>query len=76
MLYASSRARTIQLAEREAGIIIAKRMEATDPEDISEEAVLAELKPQGPGAVGPEAGAAGGGGGAGGFARPKRPGRR
>jgi len=72
MLYASSRARTIQLAEKEAGVVVKKRMEATDPEDVSEEAVLGEL---GGGEV--EGEKVGGMGGAvGGFARPKRPGRR
>lgn len=68
-MYASSRARTVGLAEAEAGVKIAKRMEATDPEDVTAEAVLAEL------GVGDEVPAAIGGETRG-FARPKRPGRR
>lgn len=77
-MYASSRARTIALAEKEAGMMVKKRMEATDPEDITEEAVLAELgvKAEGDGGGGSASDVAGRGGDAKGFSRPKRPGRR
>jgi len=71
MLYASSRARTIELATKDAGVVVAKRMEATDPADITEEAVLAELQP-----AGTSEPVAGSGGDSKGFARPKRPGRK
>lgn len=61
MVYASSRAYLVTVAEQ-AGLIIAKKLEASDPNDISESSIEEEFK------VKVEVKKA--------FDRPKRPGRR
>lgn len=74
MLYASSRASTVSTLAPEHGLTIKGKLEATDPDDVTEEAVLAEL---GLSAAATETGSApGAGGGSRGFSRPKRPGRK
>jgi len=62
MIYASSKRSVETLAEKDAGLKLAKKMEATDPSDISAKAIEDEFQ------VKQEV--------KGGFARPKRPGRR
>lgn len=69
MLYAASRRSTISLLAPKHGLDIAGKLEATDPEDITETSILEEL-----GVKGAEDGAASAN--KSGFARPKRPGRR
>lgn len=63
MMYSTSKKFTSEIAEQNCGVVIAKSMEASDPSDISEEALAkefgAEEKTESKG-----------------FARPKRPGRR
>lgn len=61
-MYASSSRSAITIAENEAGLTIAKRIEASDPSDVTEESVLVDLHPQ------VETKKA--------FERPKRPGRK
>jgi len=62
MVYASSRNFTVRIAETEAGLKIAKRLEMSDPEDITESGIEEEFKPK------VEVKKA--------FERPKRPGRK
>jgi twinfilin-like protein len=64
MLYAASRTNVIALAQKEAGLKVAKRIEATNPGEVTEGVVLEEFK--GEEKVEEKKG----------FARPKRPGRR
>ena len=63
MLYAASRGNVISLAQKEGGLKVAKRIEATNPEEVTEGVILDEFKTE---AVGEKKG----------FAKPKRPGRR
>ncbi|KAI9691566.1 MAG: Twinfilin-1 [Bathelium mastoideum] len=62
MLYASSRSSVIALASSEAGIEVAKRFEATNPDEITAQTLYEEFHPKQEQKSG--------------FARPKRPGRR
>lgn len=62
MLYAASSRSAIQVAETEAGLKIEKKIEASSPEDISEESIDSDLHPK------VEVKRA--------FERPKRPGRK
>jgi len=62
MVYAASSRSAVQMAETEAGLTIAKRIEAGDPNDVSEESVQGDLHPK------VEVKKA--------FERPKRPGRK
>ena len=62
MIYASSRARVVSLAEQEVGLQIAKRLEGSDPSEFSAEVMSKEFEVQKEESKG--------------FARPKRPGRR
>jgi twinfilin-like protein len=63
MLYAASRSNVISLAQSEGGLKVAKRIEATNPSEITEAVILEEFKTE---AVEEKKG----------FAKPKRPGRR
>lgn len=62
MLYAASRSVVIQLAQGEAGITIAKRIEATNPDEVTAQTIADEFKQKTETKTG--------------FARPKRPGKR
>lgn len=62
MLYASSRAAVVAIAEKEAGLSVAKKMEASGPDELTEAVLEEEFKPR------VEVKRA--------FERPKRPGRR
>jgi twinfilin-like protein len=63
MLYASSRAGIVNLAQKEAGLAIAKKIEASEPEEVGMEDIEEEeVRPK------VEVKRA--------FERPKRPGRR
>lgn len=62
MIYASSRARVVSLAEQEVGLQIAKRLEGSDPAEFTAEVLGKEFEVQKEESKG--------------FARPKRPGRR
>jgi twinfilin-like protein len=62
MLYAASSRSAVQLAEAEAGLKIEKKIEASSPDEISEESIDADLHPK------VEVKKA--------FERPKRPGRK
>jgi twinfilin len=62
MIYASSRRSVEALASSEAGLTLAKKIEASDPEEISAAALEAEFAPKQEQKIG--------------FAKPKRPGRR
>ncbi|KFX98856.1 hypothetical protein V497_01755 [Pseudogymnoascus sp. VKM F-4516 (FW-969)] len=62
MLYASSRQGVVSVAEKGAGLKIAKKIEASDPDELSPESIEEEFKPK------VEVKKA--------FDRPKRPGRR
>jgi twinfilin-like protein len=62
MLYASSSRSAVQIAEAEAGLSIEKKIEASSPEDISEQSINDDLHPK------VEVKKA--------FERPKRPGRK
>lgn len=62
MLYSSCRNPVLQIAEQEIGVPIAKRLEVSDPAEITEAYIHEELHP--PAAVAREA-----------FARPKKPGK-
>ncbi|KAK8202171.1 Twinfilin-1 [Zalaria obscura] len=62
MLYAASRARVIDIAQQDAGLTIAKRLEASSPTEWDEETLRAEFEEKKVETKG--------------FARPKRPGRR
>ena len=63
MLYAASRGNVVSFAQKEGGLKVAKKLEATNPEEVTESVVLEEFKEE----VRVEAK---------GFAKPKRPGRR
>ncbi|KAF1961634.1 twinfilin-1 [Byssothecium circinans] len=63
MLYAASRSNVISLAQNEGGLKVAKRIEATNPSEVTEQVILDEFK-------GEEKEEKKG------FAKPKRPGRR
>lgn len=62
MLYASSSRSAVQIAETEASLTIAKRIEASDPGDLTEESIQGDLHPK------VETKKA--------FERPRRPGRK
>lgn len=62
MLYASSRGGILAVSEKDAGLKIAKKLEVSDTEDLSEGSIEEEFKPK------VEVKRA--------FERPKRPGRR
>ncbi len=62
MVYASSRSWAVKIAETEAGLAVEKKLELSDPEDISEGSIDEEFKPK------VEVKKA--------FDRPKRPGRK
>lgn len=62
MIYASSRARVVSLAEQEVGLQIAKRLEGSDPAEFTADVLGKEFEVQKEESKG--------------FARPKRPGRR
>jgi len=62
MLYASSRAGIVNLAQKEAGLAIAKKIEASEPDEVGREDIEEEFRPK------VEVKRA--------FERPKRPGRR
>jgi twinfilin-like protein len=62
MVYASSRSWAVKIAETEAGLTVQKKLELSDPEDISESSIDEEFKPK------VEVKKA--------FDRPKRPGRK
>jgi twinfilin-like protein len=62
MLYASSRQGVISVAEKGAALKIVKKIEASDPDELSPESIEEEFKPK------VEVKKA--------FDRPKRPGRR
>lgn len=63
MLYAASRSNVITLAQNEGGLKVAKRIEATNPEEVTEQVLADEFKSA---AVEEKKG----------FAKPKRPGRK
>lgn len=63
MLYAASRGNVISLAQKEGGLKVAKRIEATNPDEVTEQVVRDEFKTE---EVEEKKG----------FAKPKRPGRR
>ena len=65
MVYASSRAFVVKIAEGE-GVEIAKRIEAGGPEEVTEERLRDEALPKTEEVAGGKQG----------FARPKRPGKR
>jgi twinfilin-like protein len=67
MLFAASRNVVIQYALKEAGITIAKRLEVSNPDEITEKLIEEEIGESGKEEV-PVAKS--------GFARPKRPGKR
>ncbi|GAB7349800.1 hypothetical protein MBLNU459_g0513t2 [Dothideomycetes sp. NU459] len=62
MLYAACRARLVSIAEKDAGLHIVKRLEASDPDEWSESVLASEFEQTKVETKG--------------FARPKRPGRR
>jgi len=62
MVYAASSRSAVQMAETEAGLKIDKRIEASDPSDVTEESVQGDLHPR------VEVKKA--------FERPRRPGRK
>ena len=66
MVYAAGRAGVVSLAEGEAGLTLARRMEGSGPDDFSEDALRAEFATS---ATENKVESKG-------FARPKRPGRR
>ena len=70
MVYASFSRSVVTAVANEVGIQIAKKIEASDPDDITEDAVLDEMGQKVSGT--PTSDTAAGGA----FARPKRPGRR
>lgn len=63
MIYAASRGNVVSLAQNEGGLKVAKKLEATNPDEVTEQVILDEFKVE----AAPEAK---------GFAKPKRPGRR
>jgi twinfilin-like protein len=62
MVYASSRSWAVRIAETEAGLKVEKKLEMSDPDDITESSIEEEFKPK------VEVKKA--------FERPKRPGRK
>jgi len=44
MLYAASRGNVVSLAQGEGGLKVAKKLEATNPEEVTEQVVLEEFK--------------------------------
>ena len=62
MMYASSRARVVSLAESEAGLEIAKRLEGSEPGEFTQDVLAKEFEVRKEESKG--------------FARPKRPGRK
>lgn len=62
MVYASSRSWAVKVAETQAGLTVEKKLELSEPEDISESSIEEEFKPK------VEVKKA--------FDRPKRPGRK
>jgi len=67
MLFAASRNQVIQYAQTEGGVTIAKRLEVTNPDEVTERVIQEEVGETGKEEV-PAAKS--------GFARPKRPGKR
>jgi twinfilin-like protein len=65
MLYAASRTNVIKLAQTEGGLSVKHRIEATNPDEVTEAVVRAEFEQQADKVEEKK-----------GFARPKRPGRR
>jgi twinfilin-like protein len=63
MLYAASRGNVVALAQNEGGLKVAKKIEATNPDEVTEEVILDEFKEEAKEVKT-------------GFAKPKRPGRR
>lgn len=63
MLYAASRGNVVSLAQNEGGLKVAKKLEATNPEEVTEEVIQDEFKVE---KVEVKQG----------FSKPKRPGRR
>ncbi|KAH7065790.1 hypothetical protein BKA63DRAFT_481681 [Paraphoma chrysanthemicola] len=63
MLYAASRGNVVSLAQNDAGLKVAKKLEATNPDEVTEQVIRDEFKVEE--VVKKE-----------GFAKPKRPGRR
>lgn len=63
MLYAASRGNVVSLAQNEGGLKVAKKLEATNPEEVTEQVVLDEFRVE---KVEVKQG----------FSRPKRPGKR
>ncbi|KAF2270110.1 actin depolymerizing protein [Lojkania enalia] len=63
MLYAASRGNVISLAQQEGGLKVEKKIEATNPDEVTEQVIADEFKTE---AVEEKKG----------FAKPKRPGRR
>lgn len=63
MLYAASRGNVVSLAQNEAGLKVAKKLEATNPDEVTEQVILDEFRVE---QVEVKQG----------FSKPKRPGRR
>lgn len=63
MLYAASRGNVVSLAQNEGGLKVAKKLEATNPEEVTEQVILDEFKVE---KVEVKQG----------FSKPKRPGKR
>jgi len=63
MLYAASRGNVVSLAQNEAGLKVAKKLEATNPDEVTEQVIEDEFKSEEKEEKK-------------GFAKPKRPGRR
>lgn len=63
MLYAASRGNVVSLAQNEGGLKVAKKLEATNPDEVTEQVILDEFKVE---KVEVKQG----------FSKPKRPGRR
>lgn len=65
MVYASSKRSVLEVARLE-GVEVAKRIEASGPEEVTAEMLREEVQPKGDNTAGGKQG----------FARPKRPGKR
>jgi twinfilin-like protein len=63
MIYAASRGNVVSLAQNEGGLKVAKKLEATNPEEVTEQVILEEFKVEEKEEKK-------------GFAKPKRPGRK
>ncbi|KAF1847447.1 actin depolymerizing protein [Cucurbitaria berberidis CBS 394.84] len=63
MLYAASRGNVVSLAQNEGGLKVVKKLEATNPDEVTEQVIKDEFKVETPTESK-------------GFAKPKRPGRR